>query len=80
MEEQVVALFAGNEGYLDKIPVPQVPRFQEELREHLRSEGSLYKAIRETGDLSDETDKKLRAELDKFANSFNVEQEEALVS
>jgi F-type H+-transporting ATPase subunit alpha len=80
MEEQVVALFAGNEGYLDKIPVPQVPRFQEELREHLRSEGSIFKTIRESGELSDETDKKLRAEIDKFANSFNVEQEEALVS
>jgi F-type H+-transporting ATPase subunit alpha len=80
MEEQVVALFAGNEGYLDKIPVPQVARFQEELREHLRAEGSLYKTIRESGELTDETDQKLRAELDKFANSFNVEQEEALVS
>jgi F-type H+-transporting ATPase subunit alpha len=80
MEEQVVALFVGNEGYLDKIPVDQVPHFQDELREHLRSEGSTYKAIRETGDLSEETEKKLRAELDKFVNTFNVEQEEALVS
>ncbi len=80
MEEQVVALFAGNEGYLDKIPVSQVPRFQEELREHLRAEGSLYKTIRETGDLSEEAEKALRAELDRFANTFNVEQEEALVS
>jgi F-type H+-transporting ATPase subunit alpha len=80
MEEQVVALFAGNEGYLDKIPVDQVPRFQEELREHLRSEGTIYKAIRETGDLTEEIEKKLRAELDKFANTFNIEEEEALVS
>jgi len=80
MEEQVVALFAGNEGYLDQIPVPQIARFQDELREHMRSEGSIYKAIRETGELSDDTEKQLRAELDKFANTFNVEQEEALVS
>jgi F-type H+/Na+-transporting ATPase subunit alpha len=80
MEEQVVALFAGNEGYLDKIPVPQVPRFQEELREHLRAEDSLYKTIRESGDLAEDTDKALRAELDRFSNTFNVEQEEALVS
>jgi F-type H+/Na+-transporting ATPase subunit alpha len=80
MEEQVVALFAGNEGYLDKIPVSQVPRFQEELREHLRAEGTIYKTIRETGDLDEETEKKLREELDKFLNTFNVEEEEALVS
>jgi F-type H+-transporting ATPase subunit alpha len=80
MEEQVVALFAGNEGYLDKIPVPQVPRLQEELREHLRAEGTIYKTIRETGDLDEVTEKKLHEELDKFLNTFNVEEEEALVS
>jgi F-type H+/Na+-transporting ATPase subunit alpha len=80
MEEQVVALFAGNEGYLDKIPVSQVPRFQEELREHLRAEGTVNKTIRETGDLDEVTEKKLREELDKFLNTFNVEEEEALVS
>jgi F-type H+-transporting ATPase subunit alpha len=80
MEEQVVALFAGNEGYLDKLPAPQVPRFQDELREHLRAEDSVLKAIRETGDLGEETEQKLRAELDKFLNTFSVEEEGALVS
>ncbi len=37
-EEQVVAIYAGNNGYLDEVPVGQVSRFQEELRETLRSE------------------------------------------
>src|SRR5512132_258053 len=59
MEEQVVALFAGNEGYVDKVPVSQVPRFQDELREHLRAEDSIFKAIRETGDFDDETEQRL---------------------
>jgi F-type H+-transporting ATPase subunit alpha len=80
MEEQVVALFAGNEGFLDEVPVAQVPRFQDELREHLRSEGTILEAIRETGDVSDETDKKLREAIESFSNTFNVEQDEALVS
>ena len=80
MEEQVVALFAGNEGYLDPIPVPQVARFQDELREHLRAEGSVYKSIRESAELGDETEQKLRAELDKFSRQFNVEEEKGLVS
>ena len=35
-------------GYLDDVPVEQVPRFQEELREHLRAEGAIYKEIRKT--------------------------------
>ncbi len=80
MEEQVVALFAGNEGYLDKIPVPQVPRFQDELREHLRAQESIFKTIRESGDIGEDTEKQLRAELDRFANTFSVEEEAALVS
>jgi F-type H+-transporting ATPase subunit alpha len=78
MEEQVVALWVGNEGYLDPIPVDQVPRLQEELREHLRADGSIYKAIRESGDLSDEVEQKLRAEVEKFAKTFNVEEAKAL--
>jgi F-type H+/Na+-transporting ATPase subunit alpha len=80
MEEQVAALYAGVNGFLDPIPVPQVPRFQEELREHLRSEGSVLKEIRETGDLSDDTTAKLDAELKKFQQMFNVEEEAALVT
>jgi F-type H+/Na+-transporting ATPase subunit alpha len=80
MEEQVTALYAGVNGYLDDIPVPQVPRFQDELREYLRAEESILKAIRDTGDLSDETAEKLNKELDRFKQSFNVEREEALVS
>src|SRR5207248_6535141 len=53
-EEQVVAIYAGNAGYLDDIPTPQVPRFQDELREHMRTEKSVYEQIRETGDLPDD--------------------------
>src|SRR5207237_6077603 len=43
VEEQVAAIYAGVNGYLDKVPVPQIPRFQDELREYLRSEGSILK-------------------------------------
>ena len=80
MEEQVVALFAGNEGYLDDVPVSDVPRFQDELREHLRSEGTVLKTIRESGDLKEDVEKQLRDEIERFAKTFNVEQDEALVS
>jgi len=49
-----------------------VSRFQEELREYLRSEGSILKAIRETNDLDDATAEKLNAEIEKFKGMFNV--------
>jgi len=79
-EEQVVALYAGVNGYLDEVPVEQVPRFQEELREYLRAEATIYKEIRESGDLSDETTAKLDEALKKFLQTFNVQREEVLVS
>ena len=79
-EEQVVAIFAGNNGYLDEIPAPQVPRFQEELREHLRTEGSIYAALREAESLTDETTEKLHAELKRLAGMFNVTEEAGLVA
>ncbi|MFL6010979.1 MAG: F0F1 ATP synthase subunit alpha [Gaiellaceae bacterium] len=80
VEEQVVAIYAGVNGYLDPIPVNQVPRFQDELREHLRTERSILEEIRETGQLADETAAKLEDEVKKFSKSFNVEEEAALVS
>jgi F-type H+-transporting ATPase subunit alpha len=79
VEEQVVAIYAGINGYLDGVPVPQVPRFQAELRETLRSEGAIYQTIGESGDLSDETTEKLDAALTKFVQGFNVEEEKGLV-
>ena len=76
--EQVVALYAGINGYLDEIPTPQVPRFQEELRQSLRTEGTIYKAIDESDDLDDETTEKLDADLERFKKPFNVEEDAAL--
>jgi F-type H+-transporting ATPase subunit alpha len=73
MEEQVAALYAGVNGYLDDIPTEQVTRFQEEFRQQLRADGGVLNEIRESGDLSDETTAKLNAEIEKFKGIFNVE-------
>jgi F-type H+-transporting ATPase subunit alpha len=66
VEEQVVVIFAANQGHLDRIDVGDVPRFIEELRVALREEESIVKEIRETRDLSDEVAKR----LDEFIKSF----------
>jgi F-type H+/Na+-transporting ATPase subunit alpha len=79
MEEQVVALYAGINGYLDDVPVAQVPRFHEELREHMRAEGSILKEIREQQELTDDLRTRLDEEFQKFKKGFNVEEEEGLV-
>jgi len=77
-EEQVTAIYAGIHGFLDGVPPSQVPRFQEELREQLRSEGTLLKEIREAGELSDEVATRLDALLQRFDQVFNVEEESGL--
>jgi F-type H+/Na+-transporting ATPase subunit alpha len=79
-EEQVAALYAGINGYLDEVPTAQVGRFHAELREHLRAEGSILEQIRESGDLPDEAAAKLDEELKRFVNGFHVEEEQSLVA
>jgi F-type H+/Na+-transporting ATPase subunit alpha len=80
VEEIVAAIWVGVNGYLDDIPTADVPRFQEELREFLRAEGSIYKAIVETKDLGDELEGKLKAQVEKFKQGFNVEASDSLVT
>ena len=75
VEEQVVAIYAGVNGYLDEIPTSQVPRFQQELRDYLRAEESIFKQIRESGDLPDELGKRLDEEIEKFQQGFSVHTE-----
>jgi F-type H+-transporting ATPase subunit alpha len=78
-EEQVAALFAGIHGHLDDVPTAQVGRFQDELREHLRTEGSIYQEIREGRDLPDELAERLTAEIERFKERFTVAEESGLV-
>jgi len=78
-EEQVVAIYAGINGFLDEIPAQQVQQFQDELREHLRSEKSIYQQIRDTGELPDDLAAKLDAEIEKFTKGFNIQEESALI-
>jgi F-type H+-transporting ATPase subunit alpha len=75
LEEQVVAIFAGINGYLDDVPPGQVPRFQEELREFLRAEETVYAGIRDARDLPDEAQEAARAQIEKFKGSFSVHEE-----
>ncbi len=71
VEEQVCVVFAGVNGFCDAIETDAIQRFEEGLLALLRAEhGDLLAAIRDTGDLSDDTDAKLRGALDSFVKSF----------
>jgi F-type H+-transporting ATPase subunit alpha len=71
MAEQVCVVFAGVHGYLDAVKVADVTRFDREFLAELRANGQdLLEDIQSTGQLSEESEKKLRAMLDRFSKSF----------
>ena len=71
VEEQVVVIYAGVNGYLDPLPVSAVRRFEDELLRYMRAEHSgILTAIRDSKEISKETGDKLKAAVDKFANAF----------
>ncbi len=80
LEEQVAAIWAATNGYLDDVPVSQVARFHEELVTFLRAEGSVLEAIRSTGELDEDTAAALKAQVELFKQSFQVEEEAGLVA
>ncbi|MBU6497711.1 MAG: F0F1 ATP synthase subunit alpha [Rhodospirillales bacterium] len=71
VEEQAVALFAGVRGYLDKIEVGKIGRFESQLLVELKSrEPGILDAVRSDREFKPETEKKLIAFLDGFAKNF----------
>ena len=71
MEEQVVVIYAGVNGYLDPMPVNRVKAFEEGLLTHVRSQNAdILEDIRKTGDLTDATAAKLKAAVDGYAKNF----------
>ena len=71
VEEQVVSIFAGTRGYLDKVAVDQVNRFEASMLSDLRSKGAaILESIRTKRELTADTEKELVAFLDNFAKTF----------
>jgi len=71
MEEQVCAIFAGVNGYLDPIAVNRVRAFEEGLLTTLRQKNpDVLEAIRTSRDLDDATTSKLKGVVDAYARTF----------
>jgi F-type H+/Na+-transporting ATPase subunit alpha len=81
VERQVVSVWAGTNGYLDDVPVDDVRRFESELLDFIgRSHGGIYDAVRETGDLSDDSAVTLKDAVDEFRRGFQTGSGEMLVN
>jgi F-type H+-transporting ATPase subunit alpha len=70
--EQVVVLYAGTNGYLDKLPVTDVGRFEAGLLAHLRSNAQdvLDFLSKEDPKIKGEAEDKVKAAVEAFAKSF----------
>ena len=71
VEEQVVVLFAGVNGYLDKIALTDIGRFESGLLDALRGSGKeILDNIRAENKISDDTESKLKEAVETFTKSF----------
>ena len=71
MEEQVVVIYAGVNGYLDPIPVNRARAFEQGLLSLMRSRHSgILDAIRDSKDLDDATAAKLKTAINEYAKDF----------
>ncbi len=71
VEEQVVVIYAGTNGYLDSLPISKVGAFESGLLLFLRANhADILDTIRTSKELSKETTEKLVKALDAFAKTF----------
>jgi F-type H+-transporting ATPase subunit alpha len=71
VQDQVVSIFAGVRGYLDKVPVNDITRFEAAMLSELRTRhAEILESIRDKRELTADTEEKLKAFLEGFTKSF----------
>jgi F-type H+-transporting ATPase subunit alpha len=74
IHEQVMIIWAGFNGYLDKLPVSNLDRFEKELFPFMEEKyPDVGHAITKEGVISDDTNAKLEKALEEFVAQFKVE-------
>jgi len=70
-EMQVCVIYAGVNGYLDKVATADVKRFEEGLIHEVHAKGeNILEAIGESGQLDDDTEGKLKSLIQSYAQAF----------
>ena len=71
VEEQVVVIFSGVKGFLDKIEISEITKFESFLLRKLRNQGKdILKTIKDKKSLSEDTETKLNQFLESTTNEF----------
>ncbi len=72
VEEQVVVIFSGVKGFLDKIEITRITEFESFLLERIRTKGKeILDSISKEKALSEEMEKKLSSFLESTTNEFS---------
>ncbi len=80
VEQQVVSVWAGTSGLLDDVPLEDIRRFEDEFLDQLRrDQGGILDAIRETGELPDDTVTALKDAIEEFRRGFETSGGDMLV-
>ena len=70
--DQVLSLYSGVRGFLDKIDLAKITDFQVKFLEGLRADhADIFDEINNTGNFSDESDKKIEDYLEKFTSNYS---------
>jgi len=80
VEDQVVAIWAGTNGKLDEVPVPDILRFERELLDYLGRNTSVLSDLREKNVLSDDIVSALDSSIDSFKQEFQTGEGKPLAS
>ena len=71
IEDQVVSIYAGVRGHLDKLDPARVTSFEKGFLQHMRSSHqALLDTVRTEGQISDATEEKLKSIVTSFVESF----------
>jgi len=70
VEEQVVVIFAGVRGFLDKIEISDIAKFEEALLNNLRSSKTLLATIKEKAALDEDIEKSITTLIDEVIKDF----------
>jgi F-type H+-transporting ATPase subunit alpha len=71
VEKQIVVIYAGTRGYVDKLEIGQIPAYERGLYDFIeKSHPQIYENLRTKRALDDETEKLLKKALDAFASAF----------
>jgi F-type H+-transporting ATPase subunit alpha len=77
VEDMVVAIYAGTQGYLDRVKTERVSDFQDDLRIRMHAEhDDLLRRIRETGQLTDQDEEIVEKAVEQFLDDFGPDFDE----